>query len=55
MAVIIRKSGYAWTWTCTTPVRNTFGLKRCNHSAVAATEAEARAAYERHKKTTAGH
>lgn len=58
MSVIIRKTGYSYTWTCKVIPNTVAGLltgKPCNHSAVAATEAEAAAAYRAHKRTAAGH
>jgi len=45
MTVIIRKSMGAWLWSCQT----------CGHADVAETDTEARAAYERHKKTAVDH
>lgn len=51
MSVVIRRQGYAYTWTCKVKI----GKQPCNHSAAAATEEEARRAYETHKKTTRGH
>ncbi len=56
MSVVIRKSGYAWTWICKVMVKNLAGKKvPCNFADAAATEEDARAAYEAHKKRAPGH
>jgi len=55
MSVIIRKQGYAYTWTCKTLVQRDGQMKPCNHSDVVESEAVAKAEYDKHKKTTAGH
>lgn len=51
MSVVIRKTGYSYTWTCKVIV----DTKPCNHVAVATSEQEAKDAYAAHKKTAAGH
>lgn len=53
MSVIIRRTGYSYTWTCRVIPKN--ATKPCNHVAVANTEQEAKDAYKAHKKTAAGH
>ena len=58
MSVIVRRTGYSYTWICKVIPKNWAGAltgKPCNHSGVADTEAEARAAYQAHKKTAADH
>lgn len=57
MSAIIRKSGYSYTWICKVMVP-TVGSKRkipCNLTDIAATEEDARAAYEAHKRRAPGH
>lgn len=57
MSVIIRRTGYSYTWTCKITLKALPGFKGtiCNHTAAAATEAEAKAAYAAHKKTAKDH
>lgn len=55
MSVIIRRQGYAYSWTCKTLVMRDGQMKPCNHTDVVESEAVARSEYDRHKKTTAGH
>jgi lipoate synthase len=55
MTVIIRKSGWAYIWTCTTMIQGLTGARRCDFTDVAESEAAAMAEYDRHKKTTRGH
>lgn len=56
MSVVIRKSGYAWTWICKVPVKQPDGkMKVCNHTEVVSTEEEAGPAYKAHKKKAKGH
>lgn len=46
VSVVIRKSGYAYTWICKVKVFK----KPCNHTQAASTEEDAKKAYEAHKK-----
>lgn len=46
MSVVIRRTGYSYTWICKVKV----GKEPCNHTKAAATEGEARTEYEKHKK-----
>lgn len=46
MSVVIRKSGYAFTWICKVKVFK----QPCNHTQGASTEEDAKKAYEAHKK-----
>lgn len=46
MSVVIRKSGYAYTWICKVKVFK----KPCNHTQAASTEEDAKKAYAAHKK-----
>lgn len=56
MSVVIRKSGYAWTWICKVHVLQPDGkTKVCNHTDVVESKEVASAEYEKHKKTTKGH
>jgi len=55
VSVVIRKSGYAWTWVCKVPVTRNGKKVPCNHQAVVATKAEAESDYAKHKKTAQGH
>lgn len=46
VSVVIRKSGYAYTWICKVKVFK----KPCNHTQAASTEEDAKKAYAAHKK-----
>ncbi len=56
MSVVIRKTGYSYTWICKVPVKNAEGkMVPCNHTEVVAEEGDAAPEYEKHKKKTKGH
>lgn len=55
VSVVIRKSGYAWTWICKVPVTRKGKKEPCNHTEVVSNKDEAGPAYEKHKKTARGH
>jgi hypothetical protein len=56
VSVVIRRSGYAYTWICKVPVKQPSGkTKVCNHTEVVNSEQEATRAYDAHKKRAAGH
>lgn len=51
MSVVVRRTGYSYTWICKIPVTREGKKEPCNHTQVAATEQEARQEYDSHKKT----
>jgi hypothetical protein len=55
VSVVIRKSGYAWTWICKVPVERNGKMVPCNHQDVVESKGVAQSEYEKHKKTTRGH
>lgn len=55
VSVVIRKSGYSWTWICKVPVMKGGKKVSCNHQDVVESEAVAKAEYAKHKKTAKGH
>lgn len=55
MAVIIRRSGDAYIWTCRTLVERGGKKAPCDMFDVVESEKVAKAEYERHKKITKGH
>lgn len=51
VSVVIRRTGYSWTWICKVPVKNKDGkMEPCNHTEVVADKGEASPEYEKHKK-----
>ena len=50
VSVVIRKSGYAYMWVCKIKVQRLTGPESCDYTDIEATEAEAHAAYDKHKR-----
>ena len=56
MSVVIRKSGYSYTWICKVKIPGLYRRRvSCDFMDTAATEEDARAAYEAHKRRAPGH